>query len=65
MESNLAEDQFGFRNNCGTREAILGLKFMIEMNYAVYRPLFIGFVTLENVFFQFLTISKLLTEIKY
>jgi len=36
---NLEEDQFGFRKNMGTREAILCLRIIMEKTYRVNEPI--------------------------
>ena len=46
VEENLGDDQFGFRRNRGTREAILSLRLIIEREESVY----IGFIDLEQAF---------------
>ena len=49
-EEFLAEDQFGFRKNKGTREAILALRILIEKRMEKNKPTFIAFVDLEKAF---------------
>ncbi|CAI6352699.1 unnamed protein product [Macrosiphum euphorbiae] len=47
---NLEEDQFGFRRNRGTREAILCLRMIMEKMYRVNKPMYIAFIDLEKAF---------------
>ena len=50
VESDLGEDQFGFRRNVGTREAILALRLIFEDRLRKGKPTFIAFVDLEKPF---------------
>ena len=50
VESELGEDQFGFRRNTGTREAILTLRLILEDRIRKNRPTFMAFVDLEKAF---------------
>ncbi|KAI5695434.1 hypothetical protein M8J75_016624 [Diaphorina citri] len=50
IDLELSEDQFGFRNGRGTREAILSLRLLTEESMRVKRPLFIAFVDLQKAF---------------
>lgn len=49
-EENLDEDQFGFRRNRGTREAILALRLIIEREIKKDKTVYLGFVDLEKAF---------------
>jgi hypothetical protein len=44
IEAILLEDQFGFRKNMGTREAILALRIIIEIRIRKDKPTYIAFV---------------------
>ena len=48
IEENLAEDQFGFRKNRGTREAILCLRNVVEKSFKVNKKMYIAFVGLQR-----------------
>jgi len=48
--SNIGNDQFGFRKDIGTREAILSLRFLIEKQLRVNKDVIIAFVDLEEAF---------------
>lgn len=48
METNLGEDQFGFRQGMGTREAILALRTIAERRLNMNRNTYIGFIDLEK-----------------
>lgn len=50
IEENLSKDQFGFRKNIGTREAILTLRVLIEKQIRRNKDTFIAFVDLEKAF---------------
>jgi hypothetical protein len=50
VEERLAEDQFGFRKNRGTREAILALKSLIEERMNMGKTTYVAFVDLEKAF---------------
>ena len=50
VEANLGEDQFGFRRNVGTREAILTLRLILEKRLRKGKPTFMAFVDLEKAF---------------
>jgi len=50
VEETLAEDQFGFRRNRGTREAILLLRTVIGKRMRISKPTYIAFVDLEKAF---------------
>jgi hypothetical protein len=49
-EKELDEDQFGFRQGIGTREAILALRVLTERRLNVNRNTFITFIDLEKAF---------------
>ena len=49
-ESYLAEDQFGFRRNKGTREAILALRLIASKRRALGKKTAIAFIDLEKAF---------------
>jgi hypothetical protein len=49
-EENLGKDQFGFRKNTGTREAIVTLRVLIEKQIRKNKDTFIAFVDLEKAF---------------
>ena len=50
IEDTLSEDQFGFRKNRGTREAILALRLIIEKRIRKDKSTFIAFVDIEKAF---------------
>ena len=50
VEKELSDDQFGFRRNKGTREAILSLRILIEKQIEVNKNTFIAFIDLEKAF---------------
>lgn len=50
IEAILSEDQFGFRKNMGTREAILALRTIIEKIIRKDKPTYIAFVDIEKAF---------------
>lgn len=52
IEDILTEDQFGFRKNTGTREAILCLRLIIEKMFRINKPIYVykAFVDLEKAF---------------
>ncbi|VVC30385.1 Endonuclease/exonuclease/phosphatase,Reverse transcriptase domain [Cinara cedri] len=50
IEAILSEDQFGFRKNMGTREAILALRIIIEKRIRKDKPTYIAFVDIEKAF---------------
>lgn len=50
IEENLTEDQFGFRKNSGTREAILALRITIEKVLNKNKELYIAFIDAEKAF---------------
>ena len=50
IDEQLEDDQFGFRRNRGTREAILSLKLIIEERMRVGKSTCIAFVDLEKAF---------------
>lgn len=50
IEDELGEDQFGFRRNVGTREAILTLRLILENRIQKNVPTFLAFVDLEKAF---------------
>lgn len=50
VEAVLSEDQFGFRKNRGTREAILALKLIIEKRMEMNMKTFIAFIDIEKAF---------------
>jgi len=50
INKNLTEEQFGFRKNRGTREAIICLRIIIEKIFRINKSLFTAFLDLEKVF---------------
>jgi hypothetical protein len=50
VEKELSDDQFGFRRNIGTREAILSLRILIEKQIEFNKDTFIAFIDLEKAF---------------
>ncbi|KAL4083943.1 hypothetical protein QTP88_029259 [Uroleucon formosanum] len=50
IERQLSNDQFGFRRNKGTREAILSLRTLIEKQIEFNNDTFIAFIDLEKAF---------------
>lgn len=50
VDETLAPDQFGFRKNSGTREAILALRILIENRMLKDKPTYIAFIDLEKAF---------------
>ncbi|KAI5724481.1 hypothetical protein M8J77_003182 [Diaphorina citri] len=50
IDSNIDNDQFGFRYGRGTREAILSLRLIAEESLRVSKPLYIAFVDLQKAF---------------
>ena len=50
VEAELDDDQFGFRKNMGTREAILSLRLILEGRIRKGLPTFMAFVDLEKAF---------------
>ncbi|XP_050421358.1 uncharacterized protein LOC126833839 [Adelges cooleyi] len=50
IEARLANDQYGFRKNKGTREAILGLRVIIEKQIERQKITYMAFVDLEKAF---------------
>jgi hypothetical protein len=50
IEQSLTEDQFGFRKNRGTREAILALRIIIQKRIRKNKQTFIAFVDIEKAF---------------
>jgi len=50
IEAILSEDQFGFRKNMGTREAILAKRIIIEKRIRKDKPTYIAFVDIEKAF---------------
>jgi len=50
IEDTLSEDQFGFRINMGTREAILALRLIVEKRIRKDKSTFIAFVDIEKGF---------------
>jgi len=50
IDENLAEDQFGFRKNRDTREAILCLRNIVEKSFTVNKNVYIAFVHLLKAF---------------
>lgn len=50
VEKELSDDQFGFRRNKGTREAILSLRILIEKQIEFNKDTFITFIELEKAF---------------
>ncbi|VVC32502.1 Reverse transcriptase domain [Cinara cedri] len=50
VEKELGDDQFRFRRNKGTREAILSLRLLIEKQIEFNKDTFIAFIDLEKAF---------------
>uniref|UniRef100_A0A8D8X5H0 Craniofacial development protein 2 n=1 Tax=Cacopsylla melanoneura TaxID=428564 RepID=A0A8D8X5H0_9HEMI len=50
IDRELDDDQFGFRNGRGTREAILALRLITEECMRVNKPVYIAFVDLQKAF---------------
>jgi hypothetical protein len=50
IEQSLTEDQFGFRRNMGTREAILALRIIIQKIIRKDKQTFTSFVDIEKAF---------------
>ena len=50
IEVELSDDQFGFRRDIGTREAILTLRLILEDRMKKNRPTVLAFVDLEKAF---------------
>jgi hypothetical protein len=50
VEKELTEDQFGFRRNKGTRDAILNLRILIEKQIKFNKDIFISFIDREKAF---------------
>ena len=50
VEEVLGEDQFGFRKSIGTREAILGLRLIVEGRLKKNKPIYLAFIDLEKAF---------------
>lgn len=50
VECELGDDQFGFRKDVGTREAILTLKLILEDRMKKNKPTFLAFIDLEKAF---------------
>lgn len=50
IEVLLSVDQFGFRKNMGTREAILALRTIIGKRFRKDKPTNIAFVDIEKAF---------------
>ena len=50
IDENLIEDQFGFRKNRGTREAILCLRSIVQKSFTVNTKTYIAFVDLLKAF---------------
>uniref|UniRef100_A0A8D8R4I6 Craniofacial development protein 2 n=1 Tax=Cacopsylla melanoneura TaxID=428564 RepID=A0A8D8R4I6_9HEMI len=50
IDLQLDDDQFGFRNGRGTREAILALRLITEECMRVNKPVYIAFVDLQKAF---------------
>jgi len=50
IDENLAEDQFGFRKNRGTREAVLCLRNIVQKSFTVHKKVYIAFVDLLKAF---------------
>jgi len=66
IEANLAEEQFGFGKNTGTREAILCLQNIIQKSFTVNKKVYVAFVDLlkasDNINWN--TMMKILKMIK-
>ncbi|XKL64100.1 hypothetical protein PGB90_004186 [Kerria lacca] len=50
MEERVGEDQFGFWRGRGTREAILGLRLILEKRLKIRLDTYVAFVDLEKAF---------------
>lgn len=50
IDTKLDFDQFGFRNDRGTREAILALRQIVDESLRINKPLFVAFVDLQKAF---------------
>uniref|UniRef100_A0A8D9DT62 Craniofacial development protein 2 n=1 Tax=Cacopsylla melanoneura TaxID=428564 RepID=A0A8D9DT62_9HEMI len=50
IDTHLGEDQFGFRSQTGTREAILALRQILERRIDVNEDTYLAFVDLEKAF---------------
>ena len=50
IDEELGEDQFGFRKNRGTREAILALRLIMESRYKKGKDTYMAFVDIEKAF---------------
>ena len=50
IEENLVEDQFGFRKNRGTREAILCLQNNVQKSFKLNKKVHITFVDILKAF---------------
>jgi len=50
IEDQLGKEQFGFRRERGTREAVLALKLIIERRLDMNLPTYITFIDLEKSF---------------
>lgn len=50
IKEKLGYDQYGFRKNKGTREAILGLRILMEKQLELDKNMLIAFVDLEKAF---------------
>uniref|UniRef100_A0A8D8U352 Craniofacial development protein 2 n=1 Tax=Cacopsylla melanoneura TaxID=428564 RepID=A0A8D8U352_9HEMI len=50
VEQHLGDDQFGFRKERGTREAILALRQILERRLDVNLPTYVTFIDLEKAF---------------
>ena len=59
IDENLAENQFGFQKNRGTREATFFLRSVVEKSFTVNKKVYIGFVDLLNVMMKILKMIKI------
>ncbi|KAL4131689.1 hypothetical protein QTP88_008968 [Uroleucon formosanum] len=66
IEARLANDQYGFRKNKGTREVILGLRVILEKQIERQKITYMAFVDLEKAFdsINWTSILKILEETK-
>jgi len=65
INENLAEDQFVFRQNRGTREAKICLRIIIEKMLRINKPLIIAFLDLEKAFdnVKWIQLFKILEDV--
>ncbi|VVC41307.1 Reverse transcriptase domain [Cinara cedri] len=64
IEARLENDQYGFRKNKGTREAILGLRVILEKQIERQKITYMAFVDLEKAFdsINWTSLFKILEE---